>query len=183
MDNEEESKEINVRDWITLSTIMIGAVLTILALIWQVAPSSGIVSVSFLLMLSFILFVNSVSTNSRAKFDSKSNISFKQVMKWIRFAEYSFGLGFTFVICGFSILSYKYLLDFTNRQLIALILPISFLITTWALIFVYNVINYSTKAKKSFNAVRSLKRNIWILLEFGCLILIIFDYFEIILIP
>ena len=58
MDNEEESKEINVRDWITLSTIMIGAVLTILALIWQVAPSSGIVSVSFLLMLSCIFFLN-----------------------------------------------------------------------------------------------------------------------------
>ena len=34
MSNEESKQKINVRDWITLSTVMIGAVLTILALIW-----------------------------------------------------------------------------------------------------------------------------------------------------
>ncbi|HEA70506.1 MAG TPA: hypothetical protein ENH98_01125, partial [archaeon] len=58
--------QINVKDFITLSTVMIGAVLTILALIWQVPPVSGIGTVTFLLMLSFILFVNSVSANSKA---------------------------------------------------------------------------------------------------------------------
>ena len=64
MSNEEREK-INVRDWITLSTVMIGAVLTILALIWQVPPptANGIVTSTFLLMISFIFFVNSVSHN------------------------------------------------------------------------------------------------------------------------
>lgn len=57
MSNQERAK-INVRDWITLSTVMIGAVLTILALIWQVPPptANGIVTGTFLLMISFIFF-------------------------------------------------------------------------------------------------------------------------------
>lgn len=68
MSNQEQ--KINVKDWITLSTVMIGAVLTILALIWQVAPPSGIVTATFLLMVSFIFFVNSVSANSKAAFEA-----------------------------------------------------------------------------------------------------------------
>ena len=63
-----EKQKINVRDWIVLSTVMIGAVLTILALIWSDRPSSGIISVTILLMLSFIFFVNSVTANSKAHF-------------------------------------------------------------------------------------------------------------------
>lgn len=96
------------------------------------------------------------------------------------FAEYSFGFGFTLVITAFSILGYKYLLDFVGRELIVLFLPIVFLLTTWVIIFIYNWINYSGKILKS---LRSLKRNLWILLEIACLVFIIFDYFEIIIIP
>ena len=56
----DEKGEINVKDWITLSEMMIGAVLTILVFIWTLSPSSGgIITVTFLLLLSFILFVNS----------------------------------------------------------------------------------------------------------------------------
>ncbi|GAJ16686.1 unnamed protein product [marine sediment metagenome] len=66
MEENRENKTLNVKDWIILSTTMIAAVLTILALVWQIPPSSGIVSATFLLMLSFIFFVNSVSTNSKA---------------------------------------------------------------------------------------------------------------------
>ncbi len=65
MSNQEQ--KINVRDWITLSTVMIGAVLTILALIWQVPPPNGIVAATFLLIVSFIFIVNSVSANSKAQ--------------------------------------------------------------------------------------------------------------------
>ena len=46
MSNQEDgTKKINVQNWITLSTVMIGAVLTILALIWQNPPPNGIVAV------------------------------------------------------------------------------------------------------------------------------------------
>ena len=105
--SSEESQKLNVKDWITLSTVMIGAVLTILALIWQEPPDNGIVTITFLLMLSFIFFVNSVSANSKANFEAKSrDNSDERVKRFVTFAEYTFGFGFTLVIVGFSILGY-----------------------------------------------------------------------------
>jgi len=181
MGEERDNTKINVKDWIILSTTMIGAVLTILALILQFNPSSGIITVTFLLLLSFILFVNSVSANSKANFEIRSKkIPEKQIYRFVTFAEYTFGLGFTFVITAFSILGYKYFLDFAGRTIIALILPISFMVTTWFLIFIYNTINYSGKP---FKSIRSLKRNLWVILELSSLAFIVLDFFEIILIP
>ena len=89
-----ESEQLNVKDWITLSSVMIGAVLTILALIWQVPPSGnkGIVTATFLLMIAFIFFVNSVSTNSKANFEARTGkTSESKINQWVRFAEYTFG--------------------------------------------------------------------------------------------
>ena len=160
---------------------MIGAVLTILTLIWANAPSNGIVTITFLLMLAFIFFVNSVSTNSKAKYESKlKTLDQKKVNQFVSFAEYSFGLGFTFVIIGFTFLGYKYLLDFEGYNLLTLMLPIVFLLTAWIIIVIYNLINYSGKGFKSF---RSLKRSIWMILELIALGFIILDFFGIILIP
>ena len=181
MEQNNEAKTLNVRDWMILSTTMIGAVLTILALIWQARPSTGIVSATFLLMLSFVFFVNSVSSNSRANFEAKAGkMSEKKIRSFVTFAEYSFGFGFTLVINGFSILGYEYLLDFMGRQLYVLILPIAFLVTAWIIIVIYNSINYSGKFLKG---LRSTKRNLWTLLEIICLVLITLDFYGIILIP
>ncbi|MFX1240481.1 MAG: hypothetical protein ACFFA7_04450 [Promethearchaeota archaeon] len=181
MSNEERKQKINVRDWIVLSTVMMGAVLTILALIWQVPPANGIVTSTFLLMVSFIFFVNSVSVNSKAQFEAnQGNVSETRINRFVTFAEYSFGLGFTLVLTGFTILGYKYLLTYIGLHLITLILPITFLITTWVLIFIYNIINY---AGKPLGAIRNLKRNLWILLELICLIIIVCDFFGILVIP
>ena len=175
MGEDNQNKQINVRDWIILSTTMIGAVLTILALIWQFRPNRGIVSATFLLMLSFVLFVNSVSANSRANFELKlRNYDLKKVNRFVSFAEYTFGMGFTLVIIGFSILGYMYLVDFTSGSIFAFILPITFLATAWVLIFIYNTINYSGKSAKS---LRSMKRNLWIFMELISLAAITFDYF------
>ena len=179
--SNEESQKINVKDWITLSTVMIGAVLTILALIWQEPPDDGIVTSTFLLMLSFIFFVNSVSANSKAYFEASSGrVSEDRIKRFVTFAEYSFGLGFTLVIIGFTLLGYKYLLKYAGREIITLILPIAFLVTAWVIIFIYNLINYFDKP---LGAIRSLKRNLWILLELICLVIIIFDFFEVFILP
>lgn len=179
--SSEESQKINVKDWITLSTVMIGAVLTILALIWQEPPDNGIVTSTFLLMLSFIFFVNSVSANSKAHFEANSgDVSNERIKRFVTFAEYSFGLGFTLVITGFSILGYEYLLKYEGREIITLILPIAFLVTAWIVVFIYNLINYFGKP---LGAIRSLKRNLWILLELICLVIIIFDFFEVFTLP
>jgi len=111
MEENSQNKILNVRDWIILSTTMIAAVLTILALIWQVPPTRGIVTATFLLMVAFILFVNSVSSNSRASFELKlEDFDEVKVNRFVSFAEYTFGMGFTLVIIGFSILTYVYLL-------------------------------------------------------------------------
>ena len=168
-----EKKQINVRDWITLSTVMIGAVLTILALIWQLPPTTGgIGSVTFLLLLSFILFVNSVSANSKANFEANSGkADEKRISRFVTFAEYTFGLAFTLVIFAFTILGYKYLLIPTNigRSIVTLMLPITFLVTAWVMIFIYNTLNYSG----ALSALKSFKRNLWMFLELICLIFIV----------
>ncbi|MFX0042266.1 MAG: hypothetical protein ACFE8L_05085 [Candidatus Hodarchaeota archaeon] len=175
------NEKINVRDWIILSTVMIGAVLTILALIWSDPPTNGILSATSLLMLSFIFFVNSVTTNSKAHFEANlEDFSEKRVNRFVMFAEYSFGFGFTLVISAFTILGYEYLLGEVGRRLIVLCIPSAFLITAWIIILIYNIINYEGKALKP---LRSIKRNLWIILELVCLILIVSDYFEVITIP
>jgi hypothetical protein len=179
--SSEESQKINVKDWITLSTVMMGAVLTILALIWQSPPPNGIVMATFLLMLSFIFFVNSVSANSKAYFEANSTeVREERIKRFVTFAEYSFGLGFTLVIIGFSVLGYEYLLLYAGREIITLVLPIAFLVTAWIVIFLYNLINYFDKP---LGALRSLKRNLWILIELICLVIIVFDFFEVITLP
>ena len=179
---EEEKPKLNVKDWIIISTTLIGVNLTILALIWQARPTQGIYTVSLFLMLSFILFINSVSANSKANFEVQSgNSTNEKILKFVSFAEYSFGLGFTLIINGFSILSYKYLQDFIGmNNIMVLIIPIAFLVTAWIMILIYNGINYSGKA---FKGVRSLKRNLWMILELICLVMIILDFFNIISIP
>ncbi len=178
---EQDKKRINVKDWIITSTTMIGVNLTILALIWQAAPPQGIYTATLFLMLSFILFINSVSANSKANFEVKSgNATEEKILKFVSFAEYSFGLGFTLIIIGFSILSYEYLLDFIGNELIVLIIPSAFLITAWIMIFIYNSINFSGKPLKG---IRSLKRNLWMIMELICLIIIILDFFNLIIIP
>jgi hypothetical protein len=132
-------------------------------------------------MISFIFFVNSVSANSKAQFEANQvKIPEERIKRFVTFAEYSFGLGFTLVITGFTILGYGYLLDYVGRELVTLFLPVIFLVTTWVIIFIYNLINYMGKP---LGAIRSLKRNLWIFLELICLIIIIFDFFEILLIP
>ncbi|TFF63813.1 MAG: hypothetical protein EU521_00200 [Promethearchaeota archaeon] len=178
---ESKKEKFNIKDWIVLSTTMIGIVLTILALIWQSVPSSGIVVATFLLMLSFILFVNSVSANSKAAFEARnSEMDIEKIKHFVSFAEYTFGLGFTLVIVAFALLGYKYLIDFIGKTLITFILPISFLLTAWILIMIYNSINYS---EKGFKILRSLKRNIWIFMELGALVVITLDYLDIFIIP
>ena len=177
MEENSQNTILNVRDWIVLSTTMIAAVLTILALIWQVPPTRGIVTVTFLLMLAFILFVNSVSSNSRAAFELKSEeYDEVKVNRFVSFAEYTFGMGFTLVIIGFSILTYVYLLDFIGQVLYALLVPSIFLVVTWILIIIYNTISYSGK---SFKGLRSIKRNLWVIMEFLCLVAIFIDFFMI----
>jgi len=119
--------------------------------------------------------------NSKANFEAKSGeASEERIKRFVTFAEYSFGLGFTLVIIGFSLLGYEYLIFYAGREIITLILPIAFLVTAWVLIFIYNLINY---VGKPLGAIRSLKRNLWIIIELICLVIITLDFFEVFILP
>ncbi len=133
-------------------------------------------------MLSFILFVNSVSANSKANYEvNLGKVDDEYISRFVKLAEFSFGAGFTLVISAFSILGYKYLLASSiGRTLITILLPITFLVTAWGMIFIYNIINYSGKTIK---VLSSMKRNIWIFLELICLVIILLDFFEVFFIP
>ena len=178
---EDNNKEINVKDWIILSTTMIGAVLTILALIWQARPNYGIVTATFFLMLSFVLFVNSVSANSKANFELKSGqFDLKLVNRFVKFAEYAFGIGFTLVINGFSLLGYEYIKDFTGFPLLALCLPTALLVLAWLMMAIYGGIDKSGRESKG---LKVRKRTIYTILEVLVLLLITVDAFGFFTIP
>lgn len=181
MGEDNNNKEINVKDWIILSTTMIGAVLTILALIWQARPNYGIVTATFFLMLSFVLFVNSVSANSKANFEVKSGqFDLKLVNRYVRFAEYSFGIGFTLVINGFSLLGYEYIKDFTAFPLLALCLPAALLILAWLMMAIYSGID---KSRRESKGLKIRKRTIYTILEVLILLIITLDAFGFFSIP
>ncbi|MFX0009337.1 MAG: hypothetical protein ACFE9R_03390 [Candidatus Hermodarchaeota archaeon] len=178
---EDNNKELNVKDWIILSTTMIGAVLTILALIWQARPNYGIVTATFFLMLSFVMFVNSVSANSKANFEVKSGqFNLKLVNKFVKFAEYSFGIGFTLVINGFSLLGYEYIKDFTGFPLLALSLPAALLVLAWFMMAIYSGIDKSGRESKS---LKIRKRTVYTILEVLVLVIITIDSFGFFTIP
>ena len=198
---KKNDKNISVKDWIIISTVIIGAILTVFTLIWQAKPTNGIIMVSFLLFISFPFFVNSVSANSKVNFYTRSGeeeVSKKHVERVMAFAEVSFGFGFTLVISALSILGYEYLKDFTSQHLISLLLPVIFLAVVWFVCIAYTYVDhlkFKEKAKREDSSKESgenetkkeaklkiTKRTVYILVEIVFLMFIILDYFGIFLI-
>jgi hypothetical protein len=177
---ENLGKKSNFRSWSNISSVMIGATLTILALIWGFFPTGGVITSSCLLLVSFSLFVNATTINEKIIYEIGKGTEEKYVNRWISFAEYSFGLGFTFEIISFAILAYKYIFLISPDPSLALLLPIIFLAVTWLIMMIYNMLN---AYDKSFKFLRSMKRNIWLLIEVIALIIIIFDYNGVLSIP
>ncbi|MFX0075761.1 MAG: hypothetical protein ACFE96_09980 [Candidatus Hermodarchaeota archaeon] len=177
-------KNSNVTDWIQIGGFLIAAQLTIIALIWQAKPTDGIYTVTLLLMISFAFFVNSVFSNSKANFlvklincddeDEKDKKIYTQKFRRIeKFGYYTFNIAYSFSIVGFTLLAYKYMIDFIGRQLIVVLLPIIFIVVIWMLLVVYTI------AKSPINVVRELfepHKIIGVLIELVCLIIIVFDF-------
>ncbi|MFX1357098.1 MAG: hypothetical protein ACFFA8_07405 [Promethearchaeota archaeon] len=179
---EERKKEIkiSVKDWIKINTVIFGAILTVFALIWQAKPDNGIIMVSFLLLISFPFFINSINANARLNKEIDSeNVSKNYVKRLELFAELTFGGGFTLVICALTVLGYEYLKDYTNRDFIAFMFPIIFLSVVWSILIGYTIID---NTDRPFQFKKFTKRFIWILIEMLFLFLIILDYIGIYLI-
>jgi hypothetical protein len=176
MSEGEKRENQSIQSWAAISGAMLGVELTILTLIWQFSPKEGIITTSFLLLCSFPLFVNSMTVNAKIIYEQGQGTEKKYIEQWTKFAEYSFGLGFTLVIVAFAIFGYKILMEYTFGAIVSLLLPIAFIAVIWVILLIYNALNVPGKRFKYF---RSWKRNIWILTELIGLIFIGLDYFNI----
>jgi len=199
--------EKSVKDWIQFSTIITAAILTLYALIWQMRPTDGIVLISYLIFISFPFFANTISANSKVnKYirPKPREVSDTQITRMINYAEFSFGFGFTLVISALAVLGYEYLKDYTlvkfpHLKIMALALPIVFLIIVWLLCFGYSIADSPKNSKiqknetknreqvvetkkgkdkkeQNLNNLKKLKRPVYISVEIVFMVLIILDY-------
>lgn len=157
------------KSWSLISSAMIGVTITILAIMWQFSPIGGMMTSTYLLMVALVLFVNATTVNEKVNYERAKGAPDEVIDKWVRFAEYSFGLAFTLYISTFSILGYKYLLNISLGSVWALVLPWVFLLVTWAIMGIYAALD-------SRNIFRDMKRMTWLLLELVALVLINLDY-------
>lgn len=212
-DHELKEEDIinksNVKDWIQIGGFLIAAQLTIIALVWQAKPSSGIYWVTFILMLSFAFFVNSIFSNSKAHFlinlvesannEEKKKAITKKIKIVMNYGYHTFNFGYTLILVGFTLLAYKYMIDFIGKQLLVLLLPIIFIVFMWILLVSYTFVKTRgdpifTEAKNETESEKDSEDNkkhkflnelfephklISVLIEFGCLIFITFDFFGI----
>jgi len=197
-----EKDKSNVGDWVQIGGFLVAAQLTIITLIWQNEPGvkpSGIYSVTLLLMLSFVFFINSIFSNSKVQHTlnvreamEKKDISReadKRLNDLLDFSHFTFNMGYTFALIGFTILAYKYMLDFLGKELLVLFLPIIFFVVVWLLLISYISVSMDIdekKEKEKYAIIKQLKdprKIISFLLEIACLILIGTDFFEVFLIP
>ena len=180
MPDSEKGEYQSVPSWAAISGAMIGVTLTILTLLWTLPSFEGIVTASFLLLCSFPMFVNSMTVNAKIMYELEQGTEKKYIDRWVSFAEYSFGLGFTLVIIAFAMLGYKVLMSYTSGQFVAVLLPILFMAVIWIILLIYNALSVHGKR---FSFFRSWKRNIWILTELVGLIFIVLDYIGVVPIP
>jgi len=185
-------KNSNVKDWIQIGGFLIAAQLTIIALIWGGRQITGIYTITILLMISFAFLVNSVFSNSKAHFlaklikcedkvdpDIKEEFaaSYRSVE---RYGYYTFNIAYSFSLIGFTLLAYEYMIVFIGKQIFVVFLPILFMALIWILSVTYTIARSPESLIKELFEVHKI---LGVLIEIGCLILIIFDFAEVFIIP
>jgi len=115
----------------------------VIALAWDHPPSEGgIVTITFLMMISFVAFINVMHQIMRSEY-LVSHLRFKgkeekiveqdtrelsQISKWARYLHVT---GLLFTMIAFWIISYKYLISLTGYHFAILLLPFILFITYW----------------------------------------------------
>lgn len=180
-DHPTKTSSIITKSWSLISSTMIGVTITILAILWQLNPTTpleGMVVSTYMLMTALVLFVNATTVNEKIAYEQKKGTSPEVLEKWVHFAEYSFGLAFTLYISTFCILGYKYLLNLPIDPIFAVALPIVFLGVTWIILVIYTYLDSESGRK-----LPSKKRLLYIAIEAIALVFIIIDYIGLITIP
>ena len=175
----------------TITAILIGSNLMALALIWASQPTSGMITITFLMMIAFTLFFNTIILVSMVlhrvdrieeKIDDEDEV--KDIQREIRLLKsaisFLFGNGFVLTMIAFWVVSYKYLIDLAGNNLIILLLPIVLLILYWT----PTVILLLLKITKGRFAIKSKVIIRWLdlILQTIFIVLIYLDYFQVIII-
>ena len=161
----------NIKNWVEISSVMIGVSLTVLTLMIGFLPLDSIFMrvCVWALLLAVILFTNAVTTNAKTMYEMARDSPQNIIERWVKFAEFSFGLGFTMLISAFAFVSYK---------MVDIIAPTTLLVSAWLIMMLYTHLD-AAHPDLRFKWLRSLKRNVWFLIELGVLLLIYIDWLNI----
>jgi hypothetical protein len=194
----DEKSDSNVPDLIKIATslstgtntataaALLGADLVVVALAWDNPPSEGgIISITFLMMISFVAFISVLHQIMRWEFiisrlrvnkmeekERKQNYrEFYQISKWIRPLHIS---GLLFTMIAFWIISYKYLISIAGYHVLILCLPFTLFILYW----IPKIIGIEREI--SFFARENITQ---FFIQIIFLVLICLDFFRLITIP
>lgn len=168
------------------SAALLGADLVVVALSWDHPPSEGgIVTITFLMMISFVAFINVMHQIMRAEYlishikvkgteekvVEKDTRELNQISKWARYMHVS---GLLFTMIAFWIISYKYLISLAGYNVVILLLPFILFILYWIpkLIGVEKEVGFLSRENLA-----------QLLIQIVFLVLICLDFFKIITIP
>ena len=122
---------------------VLGADLVVVALAWDSPPpEGGIVTITFLMLISFVLFLNELHMIMRAEYlisqvkskgmeekvKEKDSREIYQIGKWTRYYHIT---GLLFTMIAFWIISYKYLISIVGNHVAILFLPFILFCLYW----------------------------------------------------
>lgn len=163
-DVEDKIKE--TKNWLDLSVAFIEIDLVILGFILTFSSPTPIII--YLLLIAFPMFVTNVSANSTLMYEYQHEQDLKKIKRWAVFSEYTFGIGYTLMLCAFAIYVYV---------VIDIIAPFILIVSAWILLYFYTGLKAMTFGKKEkFAMFRSFKKVIWLILEGLVLVMLFLDY-------
>ena len=101
------TENMNIKNWVEISSVMIGVSLTVLTLILGFLPIDSLImrACVWALLVAVVLFTNALTTNAKALYELSQGT--EKIDHWIKFAEFSFGFAFTLVLSAFAFISYR----------------------------------------------------------------------------
>ncbi len=165
---------------------LLGADLVVVALAWDNPPSEGgIVTITFLMMISFVAFINVMHQVMRFEYlvtqlktkgmnekdREKVSRELNQITKWARYFHIG---GLLFTMIAFWIISYKYLISLAGYQIAILLLPFILFFLYW----VPKIIGVEREV-----SMFSRENLLQLLIQVAFLVLICLDFLRVITIP
>ena len=161
---------------------LVGANLVVVALAWDNPPTAGgIVTITFLMMISFVAFIDVLHQLMRAELllsrlkvseideevKEKIMLELNQISRWSRIMHVA---GLILTMIAFWIISYKYLVSIVGYHLIILLLPFILFVLIW--------VPKLTGIEKEVS-VKSPENIVQLIVEIIFLVLICLDFFGI----